>query len=140
VFVLVCLNLVVQPCAMALGSVEDHDCPRCPPSHTGERSKHGMHGHEMGRHDMAGHDMAPSEMPCATGATDCSLADEFNYDGRAVKLELKDSPNDLPIAIHPQAALVRTMQPAKHVGWHRTRSPPPGPSAPLNVIYCVYLK
>jgi hypothetical protein len=135
VFVVIWLNFVIQPCAMALGNVEDHDCPRCPPSHTDERPDHAMPGH-----DMAGHDMPSSEMPCATGAADCSLADELNHDGRAVKLELKDSPNDLPIAIHPSIAQASARQPAEYAGWRSTRSPPPAPSVPLNVFYCVYLK
>lgn len=135
VFVVVLLNLVVQPCAMALGDMDDHDCPRCPPSHADEHANHAMRGH-----DMAGHDMASSQMPCATDATNCSLAEELNYDGRVVKLELKDSPNDAPIAIHPAISNAIVQRPARTNGWHSTRSPPPTPSVPLNVSYCVYLK
>ncbi|MBT8092494.1 MAG: hypothetical protein KJN77_05600 [Gammaproteobacteria bacterium] len=140
VFVVVLLNLAVQPCAMALGNVEDHDCPRCPPSHNDEHSNHAMRGHEMAGHDMAGHDGTSGEMPCATDATNCSLAEELNYDGRAVKLEVEDSPNDLPIAIHPSISNAAVRRPARNTGRHSTRSPPHIPSVPLNVYYCVYLK
>ncbi len=135
VFVVVLLNLVVQPCAMALGDMDEHDCPRCPPSHTDEHANHAMRGH-----DMSGHGMASKQMPCATDATNCSLAEELNYDGRVVKLEPKDSPNDAPIAVHPAISDAPAHRPARTTGWHNTRSPPPTPSVPLNVSYCVYLK
>ena len=135
VFVVVLLNLVVQPCAMALGGMSDHDCPNCPPSHADEHAHHAMQGN-----DMAGHQMAPSEMPCATDATNCSLAEELNYDGRTVKLEPKDSPSDSPIAIHPAVVNVLAQRPAETTGWYNSRSPPPTPSVPLNIRNCVYLK
>ena len=135
VFVVVLLNLVVQPCAMALGSAEEHDCPHCPPEHTSEHM-----GHEMRGHDMASHDKAQATKPCATDATNCSLAEELNYDGRTVKLELKDSPSDSPIAMYPAVANVLAQRPVATTGWHSSRSPPPTPSIPLNVLNCVYLK
>jgi hypothetical protein len=133
-FVVAWLNLALQPCAMAFDGPAEPDCPRCPPSDSPEVAHHDMAGH-----DMAGHEMASGDMPCLTVAADCSLDDELNYDGRAVKLELKDLPNDLPIAIHPAIALAPSMRAAEYVGRHRTRSPPRGSSTPLNVLYCVYL-
>jgi hypothetical protein len=144
VFVVAWMNLVLQPCAMALGGVEQHDCPRCPDSASAdhaahEMAGHDMVGHEMAGHDMAGHDMAMGDMPCASAATDCSLADELNYDSRNTELKPKDSPQDLPIAVLPAIATVPALRPADYAGWHRTRSPPPGSSTPLNITYCVFL-
>lgn len=120
---------------MALGSIEEHDCPRCPPSHEDERSDHAMHGGHM-----AAEESASGEMPCSNAATDCTLLDELNYDGRTVKLELNDAPNDAPIAIGPPIAFESHLEPVESLGWHSTRSPPPPASVPLNVYYCVYLK
>jgi hypothetical protein len=135
VFVVAWLNLALQPCAMALGNMEEHDCPRCPPSHQDEHVDHRMHdGHAQAK------ESASSEMPCSTAATDCSLSDEFNYDGRSVKLELNDAPGDSPIAIAPPFVFESTSRPAKHHSWHPTRSPPPPSSVSLNVYYCVFLK
>lgn len=129
----VCLNLVIQPCAMALGEMDEHDCPRCPPSHGNEHSQHAMHGH----HTVVD-EAAPGDMPCATKASDCSLVDEINFDGRSVKLEPKDTPTDSPIAIQSASVFEPTLRPAQRT-CHGSRSPPP-PSVPLNVYYCVYLK
>ena len=135
VFVVAWLNLVMQPCAMALGSMEDHDCPHCPPSHEEGRSGHAGHGSHP-----TGNESASGEMPCAVAATDCSLVDDFNYDGRTVKLELNDPPNDAQVAIGPSAVFGAEPRPAEDLVRHSTRSPPPPASVPLNVFYCVYLK
>lgn len=78
-------------------------------------------------------------MPCATNTDECSLIDEFKYDGRNAELKLKDAPSDAPLAIHPAITQVSPTHAAAADGWYPTRSPPPGPRAPLNVLYCVYL-
>jgi hypothetical protein len=135
VFIVAWLNFVLQPCAMAIGNMEEHDCPRCPPSHEEMRADHAMHG----RH-LAAEETAPHEMPCANTATDCSLLDELNYDGRIVKLELDNAPVDTPIAVAPALISEPHLQHADCHSWHPARSPPPRSSVPLNVYYCVYLK
>ncbi|MDH3645314.1 MAG: hypothetical protein OER80_00940 [Gammaproteobacteria bacterium] len=33
VLAVVWLNMALNPCAMALGETEEHDCPHCPPVH-----------------------------------------------------------------------------------------------------------
>ena len=71
-------------------------------------------------------------MPCETNADECSLIDDF-------KLKPKDAPSDVPRAIHPEITQVSRTQSAVEIGWHPTRSPPPGKKTPLNVLYCVYL-
>jgi len=134
-FVVAWLNLALQPCAMALGTLEGPDCPRCPPAHEDEQIDHAMHGSHTGAEESAS-----VEMPCSIAAADCTLLDEFSYDGRTVKLELNDAPHDSPVAtvspIYPQSNLPL----AEHVSWHPSRSPPRPASVPLNVYYCVYLK
>lgn len=132
-FVVIWLNLVLQPCAMALGGESDHKCPRCPP-----KQEHNDHAMRHGQ--MPGHDMAHNEMPCATDATDCSLFDELNYDGRIAKLEVNDAPTDCPIAIDTWGVSDANLIPAQYRGWYSSRSPPRGKTPPLNVLYCVYLK
>lgn len=135
VFVVAWLNLVMQPCAMALGDMQERDCPGCPPAHQDERSGHAMQGG-----DKAVEESASGEMPCATAATDCNLLYQLNYDGRTVKIDLNDAPNDSPIAIAPPPTFESALKPIEYRGWHSTRSPPPPASVPLNVFYCVYLK
>ena len=85
------------------------------------------------------HSSAMDEMPCATSSDDCSLIDDLKYDGRNAELKLKDAPSDVPLAIHPEITQVSRTQSAVEIGWHPTRSPPPGKKTPLNVLYCVYL-
>lgn len=134
-FIVAWLNLALQPCAMALGNLEDHDCPRCPPAHEDEQIDHAMHGRHMGAEDSVS-----VEMPCSIAAADCTILDEFNYDGRTVKLGLNDAPNDSPIAIVSPIFLESNLRLAEHISWHPSRSPPRPVSVPLNVYYCVYLK
>ena len=74
-FVAVWLNLALQPCAMALESMQDNDCPNCPPAQA--------HEHD-GMHAGMGH-----EMPCASAAADCSFSEDLNYDGRSDQPKLK---------------------------------------------------
>ena len=87
-FVVVCLNLALQPCAMAMGTEQDRDCPHCPPSETQEH--HGHHGVTVEEVDQT---------PCASASDDCGLGDDLNYDGRNTQLKLKDLPVDAPVAI-----------------------------------------
>lgn len=127
------LNIVLQPCAMALGAAEQHDCPGCPPSPTGQHMDHGSQVH-----DMSGHESSPAHSPCITNAYDCSLNSAFDHDARSVKPKLKDSPNELPLAIHPDVTIAPKKVPAEYIGRHRSQSPPPGSSRPLNILYCTY--
>ena len=119
------LNLAVQPCAMAY-EADDHDCPHCPPAHT----------HEHG--DM--HGSMDDKMPCADGAADCTIDEDWSHDARGAQHKLKDLPSELPVAIAPQelnAQLYRPVGPAGLSGYSPVRAGAP-PS--LNVLYCVYLK
>lgn len=127
------LNLVMQPCAMAFGST--NDCPRCPPSHHDEQTIQVVFGAPM-----AAGGSSSGEMPCSNAATNCTLLDELNYDGRTAKLDPSDLPDNTPDAIGPPRSLKWDREPAEYLGWHSTRGPPPRSGVPLNIDYCVYLK
>ena len=124
------LNLALQPCALALDRMDDHDCPHCPPTETGEH----------GDYAMSAHASAMDKMPCATSADDCSPIDDFNYHGRNTELKLKDAPSDLPLAIHPSITQVPATRCSPGIGWRPSRSSPPGKQVSLNILYCVFLK
>lgn len=80
------------------------------------------------------------ELPCATSADDCSLIDDLKYDGRNAELKLKDAPSNVLLAIHPSITQVSATRHGPGIGWHPSRSPPPGKRVPLNILYCVFLK
>jgi hypothetical protein len=125
-FVAVWLNLALQPCAMALESIQDNDCVHCPPAQTHE------HG---GMHESMG-----DEMPCADAATDCSFSEDLNHDGRGGQLKLKDAQFDAPVAIAPREIVSFngspvSFQPRPRYATVHAAAPPP-----LHVLYCVYLK
>lgn len=88
---------------------------------------------------MSSYVSSPAESPCVTSAYDCSLNSVFDHDARGVKPKLKDSPNELPLAIHPHVTIAPKKVPAEYIGWHHSQSPPPGSSRPLNILYCTYL-
>lgn len=119
----VVVNLSVQPCAMALGS--GHDCARCPPAH--EQPTAGHHGSAV----------AVDEALCASSPGACEVSG-VRVDGRGAQLKFKNS-IDLPVAMpnDPGTPLVR--RPIRC----RTVVDPPepaGPTPPLHVLFCVYLK
>lgn len=129
VFVVMWLNLVLQPCAMAFDGVPDQDCPDCPPAHL----QHD--GHEMLSMDMADH-----EMPCAGASADCGVLDDLTYDSRHTQLKVKDAPDDSPVAALPFAEMVVDINPGRHAYLLPIQRHPPGPPPALNKLYCVYLK
>ena len=125
-FVAVWLNLALQPCAMALESMQDNDCPHCPPAQT--------HEHE-GMHESMG-----DEMPCAGAAADCSFSEDLNHDGRSDQLKLKDAHIDSPIAISSTELALPYANPVDFRPRPRYASVHTGAPPPLNVLHCVYLK
>ncbi len=84
--------------------------------------------------------MADHEMPCASGIDDCSILDDFNYDGRNAQLKVKDAPEDLPVAILSITELAFDIKPTRPNYLVPIQSHPPGPPRALNKLYCVYLK
>jgi hypothetical protein len=117
------LNLVVAPCALALGA--EHDCPHCPPEQAAEMAAH--HGHHE--------DMAATG--CDALMTDCDDLGAFAHDGRGAQPKLKDKAEPVPMAppAIPDASL-------DTVGFTTTAADPPEPdwvSPSLNLLNCVFL-
>lgn len=127
-FVVVWLNMALQPCAMAFGGVGDHDCMHCPPAHLAEVSSHSAHDMDHS---------APVTAPCETSASQCTIVDEFNYDGRSSKV--KDAPSDVPVGITPANAGVLPESRSFAHSAMGDCSHPPSSFPPLNILYCIYL-
>ena len=125
-FVAVWLNLALQPCAMALESMQNNDCAHCPPA---QMHEHGSMHQSMG-----------NEMPCADAATDCSFSEDLNHDGRGGQLKLKDAQFDTPVAIAPREFALPSSRPVNFQLRPRYASVHAGATPRLNVLYCVYLK
>jgi len=125
-FAAVCLNLALQPCAMALQSDSDPGCLHCPPAQTVE------HG------DM--HGSMDHDVPCADGLSDCAIVEDLNHDGRGGQFKLKDAPTDLVIAIAPNEFTAPYHHPADATLHLRYALAIAGTTPPLHVLNCVYLK
>lgn len=114
------LNLVVQPCSMAMemDMDSDHPCPHCPESIGNNPESHA----------------APN-----LDASDCEIVESYSNDVRTGKFGQKNSADELPAIVDD---LFSSRVPEfKHGSVEY--SPPPcinssGP--PLNVLHCVYLK
>jgi hypothetical protein len=120
-FVAVWLNLALQPCAMA-NAMESEQQPM---------QMH-EHGGALGNMDM--------QMPCADGVADCSIDDDLNHDGRSGQIELKDSSNDLPLAVADCSLQLKLNRSADapllaRYGLLHSGAPPP-----FYVLHCAYLK
>ena len=124
----VLLNLVLQPCALALES--GGQCPNCPPA-----TDHSVTAHHGGANPSAGLDIA-----CATSGFDCMLVGDYSHDGRDGHFKAKDAPdNPSPAVIQTGLALPN---PARSMlqNFDRYSLAVPGAAPPLHVLYCVYLK
>lgn len=128
-FVVVWLNLALQPCAMATGVDDDHECPTCPPSHTREHDGHELSPDAMGEHGV----------PCVMGETNCDLPDESNIDWRTGQIKLEDGPSDLAPAVVATAPWLTNMSAERVMLVTPFVADPPGTAPPLNILYCVYL-
>ena len=117
------LNLVVAPCAMAIGA--EHDCPHCPPEMGDEMAAH--HGHHQ--------DDAASA--CDALMSDCDDLGTYANEGRFAQLKLKDKSD--PVAMAPPT-LPGT--PIAEVRFVVTTADPPDPVGafpPLHLLNCVFL-
>jgi len=127
-FVVLWLNMALQPCAMAFGGAGDHDCIHCPPAHSGEVSSHDAHDMDHAAQDTA---------PCETSASQCTIGDDFNYDGRSTKV--KDTPVDVAVSITLSNAAVLSDGRSCSRSAMGDRSHPTSNFPPLNILYCIYL-
>ena len=128
-FVVVCLNLALQPCAMAFGGGED-DCVHCPPAMTEEGAAHSMHHAD---------DSDSTSTNCATGMSQCMVGDDINVDSRTSTIKVKDVPADSVLAIAPAMPVPALAEYSPLLAQLCIRSYLPGEPPPLNVLYCVYL-
>ena len=129
-FVVVCLNMVMQPCAMAFSSAADHDCPHCPTSMSEEGAAHSM------QHAT---DSDSSSTPCDAGLSQCMVDDEASVDSRTLSIKIKDAPADMPLAIASSIPVIVFADYSPALPRSSIRSWLPGNPPSLNVLYCVYL-
>ena len=115
------LNLVLTPCALAIGG--EHDCPHSPPA---------------GHHEMAGHAEHMAEHPCASMQDACCEIPNASVDMRAGTVKFKDSP-EVAVITAPAASELAGQAPAHYVP---TADPPDPPDKlrALHKLFCVYLK
>lgn len=123
-----CLNLVLQPCAMALGALGE--CLDCPPD-----IDHGSLSHHA-----AAPAAAASDAACATGTAGCAAVGGYSHEQRGWQLKLKDAPAGASVAIVESNPFLLELRRSVLPQVLRRTSPRPGASPPLNVLYCVYLK
>ena len=133
-FVVVWLNMALQPCAMAFGNVDakanGHDCPHCPPAHAAKDSSHAAH-------DMDHADTSTS--PCEINASSCAFPDDFNFDVRSVKIKVENAPGDVPVGIVSSIAGNPSNGNSLQLSGIGDKSYVPPYRSALNVLYCVYL-
>lgn len=129
-FVVVCLNMALQPCAMAFSSAADHNCPHCPPAMSEEGAAHSMH-HAV--------DSDSSSAPCDAGLSQCMVDDDVSVDSRTSSIKVKDAPADMPLAIAFAQPVIAFADYSPALPRSCIRSWLPGNPPRLNVLYCVYL-
>ncbi len=129
-FVVVCLNMALQPCAMAFGGGVESDCVHCPPALTEEGASHRMHPADDADGRTASCDMSMSQ---------CAVGNDVNIDSRTSTIKIKDAPADTPLAIAPAIAVPELTEYSASLPQLCIRSYLPGDPPPLNVLYCVYL-
>lgn len=140
--VLAWLNLVLQPCAMAMAA--DAACPGCPPAHADRPMGHASkatHEHAAVPHDGMGSDAVAHEHntdggACGGSLVDCVRLGDINQCDRQQPL----TPDHTTVWLAPPPMV--SAQPGY-------RDPPvfsagdaarlAGAFPPLNVLYCVYL-
>ncbi|NIA27090.1 MAG: hypothetical protein GWP02_03465 [Desulfobulbaceae bacterium] len=126
--------MALQPCALAFGDDNDDGCLYCPPALAESIAAHGMNS-AHGTNDADNPD--PGGLPCEIDVSQCGLVDDFNYDGRAVKI--KDAPSDVLVGIAPCMADISLANNSPVLLDNSDHSYLPGGSPPLNTLYCVYL-
>jgi len=130
------LGVVLQPCAMAFGGEPQANCPHCPENAAHETAGHGRHA----GHDGHGtpHADADAVDHCGTPNADCYVLGDDSFDGRTSKLQIKDSPVDLPLAFLPAEVTALASAPPRRERLRRDTLP--GTPPPAWVLYGVQLK
>ena len=122
--VVLCLNMAVLPCAMAVG-LDSHECAHCPPAEQ----------HEMAAHH--GHDEQQLRSPCAEAQSQCCEFEAASIDTRAGKLKVRDT-GDLEIVAMPSPA-ADTARTALGVDVVIEPPDPPAAFPPRHLLFCVFL-
>jgi len=120
----VCLNLAIQPCAIAMAG--DVECTHCPPA--ADSAMAGHHDHHASA-ESAG-------APCATLVAPCDDPHNATLDQRGGQAKFHGDTSAAPAYELPAIPDVRDASIVATNG-------PPGDtraSPPLNLIYCVFLK
>lgn len=138
------LNVVLQPCAMAMANAA---CPDCPPAHIHEQMSHAA----MGEHDHAmvvikderahngadGHEIDSGSPTCGSELVDCVNLDDINQISR----QEQSTPEPglawlVPPPVQCLHAVDHALFPSFRPGDAERLI---GAFPPLNILYCVYL-
>jgi len=112
------LNLIFQPCVMAMDMDTDHPCPHCP-TETSQVQHH--------------------QDPQLSMVADCDYVDVYSHDSRTAQSKGNDLVEDLPIFVNGIFSLsVPAIQTCSCERASPTATYSSGP--PLSILYCVYLK
>jgi hypothetical protein len=111
------LNLVIQPCSMAMDMDTDHPCPHCPESMN----------HAAAMHDVQVVDIA-----------DCEVVEAASHDVRSAQFAQKYTADDLSTAVVELSSSWLAEFSSGAIDYRSPSGVPPG-GPPLNVLYCVYL-
>lgn len=129
-FVVVWLNVILQPCAMAFDGDSDRGCMHCPSAIAGEASSHSAHQPDPSMLDNS---------PCATNASQCMFLDDVKYDGRTAKVKIENAPADIAIALLASTAVFQPGNRSSVLPATVDLSHLPGDPPSLTVLYGVYL-
>lgn len=133
-FVVMWLNMALQPCAMALGTAHGDDCVHCPPAITDTHAEHMSHeSHQtQGEHASGG-----QSLPCHVATAECAGPGDYNFDGRTVKV--KNNLTDLTPGLAPSTIAAPLADNAASRYRFGSAIPLPGDPPELHIVYCVYL-
>jgi len=81
--------------------------------------------------------MSDRDIPCTDGSADCSILDDFYYDGRNTQTNY--SAGDSPIDVLPVVGFTLAVKRTHLFDVRSLQNHPPGPPQALNKLFCVYL-
>jgi len=129
-FVVVWLNVALQPCALAYGGSTGIGRAHCPPVQTEDVSARSEDGASQSDSNI---------VLCETSSAQCAFVDDFNYDGRVIEVKVKHEPSVEPFAIVPPFPVIALDDHLIANARDHGRLLLPGDQSRCNVFYCVYL-
>jgi len=140
VLLVLCLNLAVLPCAMALG-VDDQACPHRSAAEQGAMEGHHGHGTGHGTEHANEHVNEATDLShpdCMSTTSSCCDLAVASVDSRSAQAKIKAGFDDDTWAVSETASTVRPV--ASYAITAAADPPdPPGTSVPRHVLFCVYL-